>query len=148
MELNTEIDIDNVQYEIIPLLVTDSLRMFHKLVKIIGPSALMGKDDSTGNENGETWAKAADLLFQKLDEKTFLEISQKLATEGIRANGKKISFDVHYGEYPSHILPIIGKSLEVNYKRFLDTSKLSWLTKISEKMNLMKKDQASTSLAH
>lgn len=124
MKKTEEKSIDGSTYAVSQFSATKSLKMFHRLGKMIGPAfgALTGGaalgDVANANVSAESFGAAIKALFDACDETVF-ERTVKDLLETTTKDGKPINFDLDFSGNIGSLFKVLAFVLEVNYSDFL-----------------------------
>lgn len=124
MRNTQEKTIDDSVFSVSQFSATKSLKLFHRLGKMIGPAfgALTGGaalgDVANANISAEAFGSAIKALFESCDESTF-ERTVKDLLETTTKDGKPINFDLDFSGSIGTLFKVLAFVLEVNYSDFL-----------------------------
>ncbi len=118
MQRTEERRIGEHTYSITQFSGTKGLKMFTRLVKLIGEPAAMMFDKGESEMSGEVLAPMIKALASNIDE-SIVENLVKDLLEGVRCDGKEIQFDIHFAGNFGELFSVIRAVLEVQYGNFL-----------------------------
>jgi hypothetical protein len=122
--------IDGKRYQFSQLNTTPSLRLFKRLVAVLGEPMIRGfkslekKSDTESlidqKINFDVLADAAKTLIGNLDKDDPIEIIKELIGDGrLLCDNKNIQFETHYAGQLPHMFKVLTAALEVQYGNFL-----------------------------
>lgn len=119
--------IDEHEYEFTKLGAKQSVKVFTKILKIIGEPIALSAGAFEGKGpllervfNGDALGKAMKALAERMDEDEVVSLMETLCGEtACICDGKKVNFNSHYEGRLAHLFKVLKAALEVQYGDFL-----------------------------
>lgn len=128
-------EVDNVQYQMLHLPVSKSVKVLTRLTKIVSDplgkalSAIKSEDPEKSIIDQELdmdlLGNAITALADRLDEgmvwNTILELLSTVEKINDHGGYTKINPEIDFQGQPGHLMKVVGKSITINYSDFLDS---------------------------
>lgn len=123
-------EIDGEIYEFQKYGAKDATRTLIRLSKICGKALAKGVAAVEPGEEGQSLLErklnphalsdAVEALTNSMDEDTTMDLIEKLTSDRVLCNGKRIVFDKHYEDRLGHMFQVLYAALEVQYGNFIN----------------------------
>ena len=119
MQRSDTIEINGSRFETTQFSATKSLKMLHRLGKILGPSLSQLAGMNQGDIQADRIGAALGSLFSNCSENEFESTVKELLTTTTK-DGRQINFDLDFAGDMGSLFKLLGFVLKVQYGNFLN----------------------------